>query len=225
MGGLVLFIEDDVAIRRVVQPAFSADGLTLIEAPTAHAGLEALARHDVDVVLLDLMLPDCDGFEVCREIRRRSDVPVIMVTARDRSQDVVTGLESGADDYVTKPFVPKELAARARAHLRRSRGTAGEDALVLGDLEIAPRKGVVTRGGKVLNLTRTEFELLCRLASDPGRVFTREELLNRVWGHGYFADIRLVDVHIRRLRLKVEDDPAEPSVVQTVRGMGYRLNT
>ena len=170
------------------------------------------------------MLPDIDGFEVCRAIRRTSDVPIIMVTARDDTHDVVAGLEAGADDYLTKPFAPKELSARIRAMLRRVRAMDPAAAhLVFGDLEIVPEEGVVRRGGREVHLTKTEFRLLVELASSPGRVLSREVLLERVWGYGYFGDGRLVDVHVRRLRTKVEADPANPRHVVTVRGLGYKL--
>lgn len=219
----VLFVEDDARIRRVVQLSLTAEGFTVAEAGTGEEGLLMLAERDFDVVLLDLMLPERDGFEVCREIRRRSDAPVIMVTARTDSHDVVAGLEAGADDYVTKPFVAKELSARIRALLRRARGSSSPRRVLAGDVEIAPQEGLVTRGGVPIPLTRTEFGLLCELAAAPGRVLSREELLERVWGYGYFGDSRLVDVHVRRLRTKVEADPAHPTLVVTVRGMGYRL--
>jgi DNA-binding response OmpR family regulator len=176
------------------------------------------------VVLIDIMLPGIDGFELCRSIRRTSDVPIVMVTARADTHDVVAGLEAGADDYLTKPFAPKELSARIRALLRRIR-TSGPDTQTVrvGDLEIAPEQGMVKRAGEEVHLTKTEFRLLCELASSPGKVFSREHLLERVWGYGYFGDGRLVDVHVRRLRTKVETDPAHPRHVVTVRGMGYKL--
>jgi DNA-binding response OmpR family regulator len=170
------------------------------------------------------MLPGMDGFELCRAIRRASDVPIVMVTARADTHDVVAGLEAGADDYLTKPFAPKELSARIRALLRRARPSqSGHQRLVFGDLEIIPDEGKVLLGGRELHLTKTEFRLLCELGSSPGRVFSREMLLDRVWGYGYFGDGRLVDVHVRRLRTKVENDPANPRHVVTVRGLGYRL--
>ena len=172
------------------------------------------------------MLPGIDGFEVCRSIRRSSDVPIVMVTARSDTHDVVAGLEAGADDYVTKPFVPKELAARIRALLRRARsGDSGPSSMVFGDLEIRPEAGEVLLAGKLIPLTKTEFRLLCELAGSPGRVFSREQLLERVWGYDYFGDGRLVDVHVRRLRTKVEADPAHPRYVVTSRGLGYKLQT
>ena len=218
----VLVIEDDVRIRRIVAMSLSAEGLDVQEAGTGEEGLDKLRERPVDVILLDLMLPGMDGFEVCRQIRRMSDTPVIMVTARSDSSDVVDGLEAGADDYVTKPFVARELSARIRALVRRSRG-GHRQRITVGDLEIAPLEGTVTRAGESLQLTRTEFKLLTELATEPGRVLSREELLERVWGYDYFGDSRLVDVHVRRLRKKVEHDPANPTVVTTVRGMGYRI--
>jgi DNA-binding response OmpR family regulator len=220
----VLFIEDDERIRRAVALALHADGFEVTEAGTGEDGLFALAEREADVVLIDIMLPDIDGFEVCRQIRRRSDAPIIMVTAKTDSHDVVAGLEAGADDYITKPFVAKELSARIRALLRRTNAsTPRTSSVVAGALEISPHQGLVARHGNPVNLTHTEFRLLCELASEPGRVMTREELLERVWGYDYFGDERLVDVHIRRLRTKIEDDPAQPQVVLTVRGIGYRL--
>src|ERR671911_2121692 len=157
-------------------------------------------------------------------VRRSSDVPIVMVTARSDTHDVVAGLEAGADDYLTKPFAPKELSARIRALLRRARSTdATATQLRFGDLEIIPDEGVVRRGGEEIHLTKTEFRLLVELASSPGRVFSREVLLERVWGYGYFGDGRLVDVHVRRLRTKVEADAANPRHVVTVRGLGYKL--
>jgi DNA-binding response OmpR family regulator len=184
------------------------------------------AATPADVVLIDLMLPGMDGFELCRSIRRSSDVPILMVTARADTHDVVAGLEAGADDYVTKPFQPKELSARIRALLRRARpAEPGRAHLRFGDLEVVPDEGVVRRDGEEIHLTKTEFRLLCELASAPGRVFSREQLLERVWGYDYFGDGRLVDVHVRRLRTKVEGDAANPRHVVTVRGLGYKLQS
>jgi len=206
--------------------ALEDEGWKVEEADTGEDALERFARQPADVVLIDIMLPDIDGFEVCRAIRRTSDVPIIMVTARDDTHDVVAGLEAGADDYLTKPFAPKELSARIRAMLRRVRTMdPGAAHLTFGDLEIVPEEGVVRRGGQEVHLTKTEFRLLVELASTPGRVLSREVLLERVWGYGYFGDGRLVDVHIRRLRTKVELDAANPRHVVTVRGLGYKLQT
>ncbi|MGY1780614.1 response regulator [Geodermatophilus sp. SYSU D01036] len=219
----VLIVEDDPRVRRIVQMTLQREGLDVTEADSGEAGLKRLGERDFDVVLLDLMLPGKDGFEVCREIRRTSNVPIIMVTARGDSHDVVAGLEAGADDYVSKPFVAKELSARIRALARRTRVPEPRTHITIGGLDIAPQDGTVTRDGRPVDLTRTEFRLLCELAADPGRVLSREELLERVWGYDYFGDSRLVDVHVRRLRKKVEEDPGNPTVVTTVRGMGYRV--
>jgi DNA-binding response OmpR family regulator len=219
----VLVIEDDTRIRRVLQMTLQREGLEVTGAPTGEDGLERLRERSFDVVLLDLMLPGRSGFEVCREIRQVWNTPVIVVTARADSQDVVAGLEAGADDYVTKPFVATELIARIRALARRTRGVAEMRSITVGDLVISPQEGTVTRGGQPVDLTKTELRLLTELAVERGRVFSREELLENVWGYDYFGDSRLVDVHVRRLRKKIEEDPSRPAVVTTVRGMGYRV--
>jgi DNA-binding response OmpR family regulator len=222
----ILTVEDDERIRTAVKLALEDEGWKVDEAETGEDALERFSQSPTDVVLIDIMLPGVDGFEVCRSIRRMSDVPIIMVTARDDTHDIVAGLEAGADDYLTKPFQPKELSARIRALLRRVRTTdSGATHLRFGDLEIVPEEGVVRRGGDEVHLTKTEFRLLLELANSPGRVLSREVLLERVWGHGYFADGRLVDVHVRRLRTKVEADAANPRHVVTVRGLGYKLQT
>ncbi len=226
MGTRILTVEDDERIRTAVKLTLEDEGWKVEEAETGEEALEKFARQPSDVVLIDIMLPDIDGFEVCRAIRRTSDVPIIMVTARDDTHDVVAGLEAGADDYLTKPFAPKELSARIRAMLRRVRTMdPGAAHLMFGDLELVPEEGVVRRGGREVHLTKTEFRLLVELASSPGRVLSREVLLERVWGYGYFGDGRLVDVHVRRLRTKIEADPANPRHVVTVRGLGYKLQT
>jgi len=224
VGTRILTVEDDERIRTAVRMALEDEGWTVEEAESGEDALEMFSNQPADVVLIDLMLPGVDGFEVCRAIRRSSDVPIVMVTARADTHDVVAGLEAGADDYLTKPFQPKELSARIRALLRRVRTSdSGSAQLRFGDLEIAPDEGVVRRGGNEVHLTKTEFRLLCELASSPGRVFSREQLLERVWGYDYFGDGRLVDVHVRRLRTKVEGDAANPRHVVTVRGLGYKL--
>ena len=224
VGTRILTVEDDERIRTAVRLALEDEGWQVDEATNGEEAITAFGRAPTDVVLIDIMLPGVDGFEVCRQIRRQSDVPIVMVTARDDTHDVVAGLEAGADDYLTKPFAPKELSARIRALLRRARvSEPGASRLRFGDLEIAPEEGVVTSDGREVHLTKTEFRLLVELASSPGRVFSREALLERVWGHGYFGDGRLVDVHVRRLRTKVENDPANPRHVVTVRGLGYKL--
>ncbi len=226
MGTKILTVEDDERIRLAVKLALEDEGWDVEEAATGEEALSKFTHSPSDVVLIDIMLPGLDGFEVCRSIRRLSDVPVIMVTARDDTHDVVAGLEAGADDYLTKPFAPKELSARIRALLRRSRQSESSGPLAkisVGELEISPDEGVVTRSGESIPLTKTEFKLLVELATQPGKVFSREVLLERVWGYDYFGDGRLVDVHIRRLRTKVEADPASPRYVVTARGMGYKL--
>jgi DNA-binding response OmpR family regulator len=224
VGTRILTVEDDERIRTAVRLALEDEGWKVEEAATGEDALEGFHRHPTDVVLIDIMLPDIDGFEVCRAIRRSSDVPIIMVTARDDTHDVVAGLEAGADDYLTKPFAPKELSARIRALLRRVRTMDPAHAhLRFDDLEIIPAEGVVRLDGQGVHLTKTEFRLLVELAQSPGRVLSREVLLERVWGYGYFGDSRLVDVHVRRLRTKVESDAANPRHVVTVRGLGYKL--
>ena len=226
MGTRILSVEDDERIRTAVKLALEDEGWVMEGAETGEEALELFARAPADVVLIDIMLPGIDGFEVCRSLRRTSDVPIIMVTARADTHDVVAGLEAGADDYLTKPFAPKELSARIRALLRRARTPEHAitgSTLRFGDLEIVPDQGVVKVGEREVHLTKTEFRLLCELASSPGRVFSREVLLERVWGYGYFGDGRLVDVHVRRLRTKIEADAANPRHVATVRGLGYKL--
>jgi DNA-binding response OmpR family regulator len=226
VGIRVLAVEDDERIRASVKLALEDEGWIVDEAASGEDAIAIFSKHPADVVLIDIMLPGIDGFELCRTLRKLSDVPIVMVTARVDTHDVVAGLEAGADDYLTKPFAPKELSARIRALLRRVRPSApGHSKLVFGNLEIIPDEGKVTLGGKDVPLTKTEFRLLCELAHDPNGVFSREVLLDKVWGHGYFGDGRLVDVHIRRLRMKVEVDPAEPTHVVTVRGLGYRLQS
>ncbi|WP_281257794.1 response regulator transcription factor [Asanoa hainanensis] len=221
----MLLVEDDVAVQRVLTLALREEGFDIVVASTGTEALEHLGRNQVDVVLLDLMLPDVDGLEVCRKVRQSSDVPLIIVTARTDSHDVVAGLEAGADDYVVKPFVAKVLAARVRALLRRA-GAPGEtepSAVTVGPLEIRPAEAVVLRDGAQVALTRTEFQLLVELARRTGEVVSRTDLLQRVWGYDYLGDGRLVDVHVRRLRGKVERDPGNPRHLLTVRGLGYKL--
>lgn len=222
----ILAVEDDERIRSAVKLALEDEGWTVDEAESGEEAIEIFQRSNPNVVLIDIMLPGIDGFELCRSLRRTSDVPIVMVTARNDTHDVVAGLEAGADDYLTKPFAPKELSARIRALLRRARPSAhGHARLSFGDLELIPDEGKVLRDGEEVHLTKTEFRLLCELAESPGKVLSREALLDKVWGYDYFGDGRLVDVHVRRLRTKVEADPANPRHVVTVRGLGYRLQT
>ena len=225
MAVRILTVEDDERIRTAVSLALEEEGWEVEETANGEDALVAFARDPSDVVLIDIMLPGIDGFEVCRRIRRLGDVPIVMVTARSDSHDVVAGLEAGADDYLRKPFDPKELSARVRALLRRSRPSGSPAKMVFDQLEIIPDEGVVRLAGDEVHLTRTEFRLLVELASSPGKVMSREDLLERVWARDYFDDERLVDVHVRRLRTKIEPDPANPRYVVTVRGMGYKLQS
>jgi DNA-binding response OmpR family regulator len=228
MSQRVLVVEDDASIRTSLRLALADEGWEVDETASSEEALESFERAPADVALVDLMLPGADGFACCRALRRTSDVPIIIVTARSDTHDVVAGLEAGADDYVTKPFEVKELTARMRAVMRRTRAGAESPlsgtSVTSGDLEVRVDEGRVLLRGAEVHLTRTEFRLLAELAAAPGRVFTRELLLERVWDYGYFGDTRLVDVHVRRLRTKIEDDPAAPARLVTVRGMGYRLD-
>ncbi len=224
MPGRILIIEDDEDIRASVAQLLRDEGYDVDEAANGATGLARLSSRSCDCVLLDVMLPDIDGFEVCRRIRGQSDVPVIIVSARADSFDVVAGLEAGADDYLSKPFEPKELSARIRAMLRRAHGFGTNPAVIrLGTrLDVIPDEGRVRVDGADVHLTRTEFRLLCELAAAPGRVFSREALLDTVWGYEHFGDTKLVDVHVYRLRSKIERDPTAPKHVVTVRGLGYK---
>ena len=224
MSTKVLVVEDDERIRTAVRLALENEGWEVVEARSGEEALQVFPEADADIVLIDIMLPGIDGFEVCRTVRRQSDIPVVMVTARDDTHDVVAGLEAGADDYLTKPFAPKELSARIRALLRRARSSdSGTSRIQINGLVVIPEEGVVLVDEREIHLTRTEFRLLVELASNPGRVLSREDLLQRVWDYDYFGDGRLVDVHVRRLRTKVEIDPAKPRYIITMRGMGYKL--
>jgi DNA-binding response OmpR family regulator len=224
-GPKVLLVDDDARLREIVSMALEGEGYRVKGAGSAEDAMRLLERDDPDLLILDVMLPGKDGFELCREIRTKSPLPILMLTAKTDTVDVVVGLESGADDYVTKPFVTKELVARIRALLRRSRdpGSQQQRKITVGDLEVLPDAAMVTKDGEPVHLTKTEFKLLLTMALRPNQVFTREVLLHQVWEYDYFGDSRLVDVHIRRLRGKIEDDPKEPRIVQTVRGLGYRI--
>jgi two-component system response regulator MtrA len=219
----ILLVEDDPSLREAVALALEGAGHRVTTAATGDEAVERWRQHRPDLVLLDVMLPGRDGFDVCRAIRATDQVPIIMLTARTDPIDVVVGLESGADDYVTKPFETRVLLARIKAVLRRQERPVAEPVLRFGDLTIDPAGMSVTRAGIDLHLTPTELRLLLELARRPGQVFTRELLLERVWDYSYLGDSRLVDVCVQRLRGKVEDDPAHPTLVQTVRGVGYKL--
>ncbi|AVT33674.1 MULTISPECIES: response regulator transcription factor [unclassified Plantactinospora] len=220
----VLLIEDDDRIRLSLTLGLEDEGYAVRGAATAEEGLREQRRAPADTVLIDLMLPGLDGFECIRQLRSRDDVPIVVVSARDDTHDIVAALGAGADDYVVKPVAVKELSARLRALRRRARAStvSAVPALVFDDLEIRPQAGEVALRGEPVAVTRTEFRLLCELAEHPGRVLSRAQLLERVWEYTY-GDERLVDVHVGRLRQKIEDDPTAPRHLLTVRGMGYKL--
>lgn len=222
----ILLVEDDAGIRAALSLALEDEGYVMLQAPNGRSGLDLARDKQPDLVLLDLRLPDLSGFEVCREIRQRSNVPIIMVTAQTDTHDLVAGLEAGADDYVTKPVNSKELAARIRAALRRLvRDATGPFSEVtrFGDIEVHREAGIVRKSGVEVPLTKTEFRLLVEFIDHPNMVLSRDQLLEQVWGYEYLGDSRLVDAHIRRLRVKIEDSPNDPRYITTSRGMGYRF--
>ena len=219
----VLLVEDDPSIREVASLGLEQAGFRVTATGDGRDALVRFKQGPFDLVVLDVMLPELDGFEVCREIRRESRVPIVMLSARSDTVDVVVGLELGADDYVTKPFELAELIARIKAVLRRSTAGPPEGAIAVAGLEIDPVGFSVRKGGEDVALTATEFRLLLELARRPKQVFTRELLLELVWNYDYLGDSRLVDVAVQRLRGKIEDDPAQPKLIQTVRGVGYRF--
>jgi DNA-binding response OmpR family regulator len=223
----VLLIEDDRAVRTGLELALTRQGHAVDAAGTGEQGLELLRAAPPDVVVLDLMLPGMDGFEICRRIRTGGDLPIIMLTARNDDMDVVAGLEAGADDYVVKPVQPRVLEARIRAVLRRSGGgpaAAGAPPVERhGGLAVDRAALLVSKHGEPVGLAPTELRLLLELSATPGRVLSRQQLLELVWEQGYLGDSRLVDACVQRLRAKIEDDPAAPVYVQTVRGFGYRF--
>lgn len=222
---LVLVVDDDQDLAEMLGIVLTGAGIDVEMVDRGDTALEAFRETKPDLVLLDVMLPGIDGVEVCKQIRAESMVPIVMLTARGDTQDVVAGLEAGADDYIVKPFRhPSELVARIRTRLRRSTlPSTGQ--ISIGDLKIDMVAHEVTRGANKILLTRLEFELLAALAKEPGRVFTREALLSEVWGYHHSTDTRLVNVHVQRLRSKVELDPDKPEIVLTVRGVGYRAGS
>jgi two-component system response regulator MtrA len=219
--GSVLVVDDDASLAEMLSIVLRQEGFDSRIVGRGDVALDAFRDYKPDLVLLDLMLPGKDGIDVCKEIRAESGVPIVMLTAKGDTIDVVVGLESGADDYIVKPFKPKELVARVRARVRRN-DVAVDEGLTIGDVSIDVAGHAVTRGGEPINLTPLEFDLLVCLARKPWQVFTREVLLEQVWGYRHSADTRLVNVHVQRLRSKIEHDPENPEVVVTVRGVGYK---
>ena len=217
----VLVVDDDEPLAEMLSLVLGNEGFATRVVTSGLAAVEVFRDYQPDLVLLDLMLPGKGGIEICREIRAESGVPIVMLTAKGDTVDVVVGLESGADDYIVKPFKPKELVARVRARVRRN-DVSNDEGLVIGDVSIDVAGHSVTREGRSINLTPLEFDLLVCLARKPWQVFTREVLLEQVWGYRHSADTRLVNVHVQRLRSKVEHDPENPEIVLTVRGVGYK---
>lgn len=226
----VLIVEDDPHIVDILKFNFEKEGYTILVATDGQAGLDLATDSNPDLILLDVMLPKMDGFEVCRRVREKSNVPIIMLTAREEEVDKVLGLELGADDYITKPFSIRELTARVKANLRRTSiemSTAVQDPaniIASGDLIINIERYEVQKRGVVIDITLREFELLRFLAQQPEKIFSRENLLENVWGYEYYGDVRTVDVTVRRLREKIEDDPSLPRYIVTKRGVGYYFN-
>ena len=221
MRGRLLVVDDDLALAEMLGIVLQSEGFDVTHVADGSAAVAAFRDSRPDLVLLDVMLPGMDGVEICRRIRAESGVPIVMLTARTDTVDVVVGLESGADDYVLKPFKPQELIARVRARLRRG-DEPTQERLAIGDLEIDVAGHSVRRAGVALSLTPLEFDLLVALARKPWQVFSREVLLEQVWGYRHAGDTRLVNVHVQRLRSKIEHDPERPEIVVTVRGVGYK---
>lgn len=230
MPNKILVVDDEASIVNIISFNLKKEGYAVITASDGEAGLELALSEKPDLVLLDIMMPQMDGYEVCRKIREKSNVPIIMLTARTDEVDKVIGLEMGADDYVTKPFGNRELMARVKANLRRTvaneheKHTKNTGAKIYGELSIDFKRYEVKKRGEVLNLTVRETELLNFLATQQTQIFTRETLLEKVWGYEYLGDVRAVDVTIRRLREKIEDDPSKPKYIITKRGVGYYFN-
>lgn len=227
----ILIVEDEENILEALRYNLEREGYDVYTAVDGEEGLNLARRTKPDLVILDVMLPKMDGFEVCRILRGETDVPIIMLTARGEEVDRVVGLEMGADDYVTKPFSTREFTVRVRNMLRRSKLSAnvksssvGGDVLVAGDLEVDLASHVVRRNGAVVELKPREFDLLALLVKNPGRAFSRDQMLEQLWGHNYYGDSRTVDVHVRWLREKIEPDPGKPRRLVTVRGVGYRFD-
>lgn len=228
----VLIVDDEKTIVDIIRYNLEKLGYRILEAYDGEEGLNLALNRNPDLILLDIMLPKMDGFDVCRKVREKSDVPILMITAREEEVDKVLGLELGADDYITKPFSVRELTARVKANMRRfnaeearaSQADAALERLEIGVFAIDPSTYEVTKNGVVVELTLREFELLKFLATQPNKIFSRETLLSSVWGYEFYGDVRTVDVTIRRLREKLEDDTSEPRYIKTKRGVGYYFN-
>lgn len=222
-GKKILVVDDEASVRKLVSSYLQKEGYEVLEASDGDEGLRLARKQRPDLVVLDLMLPGTDGLEVCRILRAESDVFVLMLTARTEETDKLVGLGLGADDYLTKPFSPRELVARVKAILRRSGAAATAQVARVGAIAIDRGRHVVSINGRQLDLTALEFQILESLAARPGMVFTRQQLLDQVWGYDYFGDPRVVDVHVAKLRKKLEENPARPQYLKTVRGVGYKL--
>lgn len=229
----VLVVEDEQTILDIVSFNLEKEGFEVLTAMDGDEGMDMALHSNPDLILLDVMLPGIDGFEICKEVRKTSHTPIIMLTAREEEVDKITGLELGADDYITKPFSMKELMARVKANLRRSdfaqiamdkKTEEEEDVARFGDLVVDNKCMEVRKNGQVLDITLREYELLKFLSAQPGEVFSREQLLKEVWGYDYYGDVRTVDVTVRRLREKIEEDPGSPAYILTKRGVGYYFN-
>lgn len=225
--GRILVVDDEASVRNLVTSYLAREGYDLLEADNGADALKLARTAHPDLVILDLMIPEVDGLEVCRILRSETDIFILMLTARTEETDKLLGLGLGADDYLTKPFSPRELVARVKAILRRRPGeiTTNNKVVRAGSIEIDPSRHEAVIGGRILELTAREFDILSQLATRPGMVFTREKLLEAVWGTNFYGDPRVVDVHVAKLRKKLEDDPAHPSHLMTVRGVGYKLET
>jgi DNA-binding response OmpR family regulator len=224
MAPKVLVVEDDEHIRTIEKIAFEAEGFSVKEVDSAEAAMKYLEKRTVDIAVVDINLPEMDGLKLCVKMRETGNFPVIMVTARNSADDVVAGLDAGADDYVGKPFRVRELMARVKSHIRKTTGAIPEKDISFNRLSISLNECEAKLDSEVLLLTKTEFKLLSELAKQPNVAFTREQLLESVWGYSFFGDTRLVDTHIKRLRFKLEDQPNSPKIVLTVRGVGYKLD-
>ena len=231
MDRTILIIEDEQKINDILALSLGKDGYKTLSAFDGVKGLEMALKENPDLILLDVMLPGMDGFEVCRKVREKSQVPIIMLTAREDEVDKVLGLELGADDYITKPYSMRELTARVKANLRRSTAQPvveeepeNQNTINSGELSINVERYEVAKNGEIIDITLREFELLKFLAMQPDKIFSREKLLENVWGYEYYGDVRTVDVTVRRLREKIEDDPSMPKYIITKRGVGYYFN-